>query len=112
MIRRFQPCEPQIFRVGDIVEVQLSFVVIPVKAGRRKMLTVLRSLALLDGAYTIKLAGLSKLIQLFISDFYNHWQGEKPQTLTVLPTLRRKVGYGDHNGETSDKRNKMLIDTT
>ena len=42
--------------MGDIVEVQLSFVVIPVKGGRRKMLTVLRSLALLDGDYTIKTA--------------------------------------------------------
>ncbi|KAF8811310.1 hypothetical protein BYT27DRAFT_7034303, partial [Phlegmacium glaucopus] len=49
--RRFKSCEPQIFRVGDIVQAQLSFVVIPVKAGRRKMLTVLRSLALLDETF-------------------------------------------------------------
>ena len=35
------------FRIGDIVEAQVSFIVIPVKGGRRKMLTVLRSLALI-----------------------------------------------------------------
>ncbi|KAF8801145.1 hypothetical protein BYT27DRAFT_7011805, partial [Phlegmacium glaucopus] len=45
---RFQACEPQMFRTGDIVQAQLSFVIIPVKAGQRRMLTVLRSLALLD----------------------------------------------------------------
>ena len=38
------------FRVGDIVQAQVSFVVIPLKGGRRKMISVLRSLALLDGS--------------------------------------------------------------
>ena len=60
---RFQPCEPQMFWVGDIVQVQLSFVVIPVKAGRRKMLTILRSLALLDKVFTINLVCQLKTIQ-------------------------------------------------
>ena len=59
-IHRYQPCEPQMFRVGDIVQAQLSFVIIPVKAGRRKMLTVLQSLALLDAAFTINLVSLLK----------------------------------------------------
>lgn len=62
-ICRFVSCEPQIFRVGDIVQAQLSFVVIPVKAGKRKMLTVLRSLALLDGTFTITLVCLPKTNQ-------------------------------------------------
>ena len=51
------------FRVGDIVQVQLSFVVIPIKAGRRKMLTILRSLALLDEAFTINLVSQLETIQ-------------------------------------------------
>ncbi|KAF8229314.1 hypothetical protein L208DRAFT_1287270 [Tricholoma matsutake] len=38
--------------IGDIVQAQLLFVVIPVKGGRRKMLTTLRSLALLDVVFT------------------------------------------------------------
>ncbi|KAF8240411.1 hypothetical protein L208DRAFT_1156497, partial [Tricholoma matsutake] len=46
--RKFQPCKPQTFRIGDIVQAQLSFVVIPIKGGQCKMLSVLRSLALLD----------------------------------------------------------------
>lgn len=52
MINRHEECEPQVFRVGDIVEAQISFIVIPVKGGRRKMLTVLRSLALIKGNVT------------------------------------------------------------
>jgi len=36
-----------VFCIGDIVEAQVSFIVIPVKGGRRKMLTVLRSLMLI-----------------------------------------------------------------
>ena len=35
------------FRIGDIVEAQVSFIVIPVKGGRRKMLMVLQSLVLI-----------------------------------------------------------------
>src|SRR6266704_1117474 len=51
MIHRYERCEPQVFRLGDIVEAQVSFVVIPVRGGRRKMLTVLRSLALIKGNF-------------------------------------------------------------
>jgi len=36
-----------VFHIGDIVEVQVSFIVIPVKGGRRKILTVLQSLTLI-----------------------------------------------------------------
>ena len=38
------------FHVGDIVQAQASFVVIPIKGGQWKMLTILRSIALLDGS--------------------------------------------------------------
>jgi hypothetical protein len=51
--RRFEKCEPQMFRVGDIVEVQLSFVGVPIKEKHRKMLVVLRSMALLDGQFSM-----------------------------------------------------------
>jgi len=59
MIHRYEQCKPQVFRVGDIVEAQVSFVIIPVKGGRCKMLTVLQSLALIKGFFkkvSIKLA--------------------------------------------------------
>lgn len=39
---------PQAFRIGDIVEAQLSIVVIPMKGGKYKMLSVLRALTMLE----------------------------------------------------------------
>jgi len=78
-IHRFQACEPQVFRVGDIVQVQLSFVVIPVKGGRRKMLTVLRSLALLDESFTNNLVSLLKTIQCHNVNSIRQLEGGKSE---------------------------------
>jgi hypothetical protein len=50
---RFEKCGPQTFHVGDLVEIQLSFVGVPLKEKRRKVLVVLRSMALLDGRFSI-----------------------------------------------------------
>lgn len=40
------------FRIGDIVEIQVSFVMVPLKGDRYKMITVLRSIALINGAFS------------------------------------------------------------
>jgi len=40
--------DPTRFKIGDIVEAQVSFVGIPLKGGKAKMLVVLRALTLLD----------------------------------------------------------------
>jgi hypothetical protein len=40
--------DPNKFRIGDIVEVQLSFMAIPVKEGRYRLMLVMRALTLLD----------------------------------------------------------------
>ena len=48
-IIRFKTEGPHIFRVGDIVEVQLLFIVVPLKGQNLKMRTVLHSIALLNG---------------------------------------------------------------
>ena len=50
---RYNTWEPQMFCISDIVQAQLSFAVIPIKGGRRKMLSILRSLALLDGSFSV-----------------------------------------------------------
>jgi hypothetical protein len=50
---RFEECEPQTFRLGNIVEVQLSFVGVPLKEKRCKLLLVLCSIALLDGQFSV-----------------------------------------------------------
>lgn len=39
---------PNAFRVGDIVEAQISFEVIQLKGQRQKMIVILRALTLLD----------------------------------------------------------------
>jgi hypothetical protein len=49
--RRHETVGPQTFRTGDLVEIQVSFVVVPMKGERRKMITVLRSIALIDGDF-------------------------------------------------------------
>lgn len=47
----FQIAEPVLFRIGDIVEVQTTIVVVPIKRDRFKMILQLRSIALLDGTF-------------------------------------------------------------
>ncbi|KAF8809206.1 hypothetical protein BYT27DRAFT_7232338 [Phlegmacium glaucopus] len=46
--KRVETIGPQIFRIGDIVEIQVSFIVVPLKDNKFKMIVVLRSIALLD----------------------------------------------------------------
>ena len=43
---------PQIFRVGDIVEAQVSFIAVPLKDKKHKMIVVLWSIALLDATFS------------------------------------------------------------
>ena len=49
---RFVKAEPATFRVGDIVEVQLTVSAIPVRRNRFKMIVQLRAIALLDREFT------------------------------------------------------------
>ena len=41
--------DPVAFKIGDIVELQMTSIVIPVRDGRYKMLLQLHSIALLNG---------------------------------------------------------------
>ena len=43
---------PQIFRVGDIVKVQVSFITVPLKDNKHKMIVMLQSIALLDASFS------------------------------------------------------------
>jgi hypothetical protein len=51
-LTRFEAEGPQILRVGDLVELQVSFVVVPLKGHAAKVQTVLHSAALLDGQFS------------------------------------------------------------
>ncbi|KAF8882598.1 hypothetical protein BD779DRAFT_1444737, partial [Infundibulicybe gibba] len=49
---KFIKANPQIFRVGDIVEVQVSFIVVPLKKEKYKMAITLQAVAMLDGSFS------------------------------------------------------------
>jgi hypothetical protein len=49
---RFKKVDPIRFRVGDIVEAQITLTGVPIKKGRTKIVVNLRSLALLTGSFT------------------------------------------------------------
>lgn len=52
MTTSVETVNPQIFRVGDLVEAQVSFIGVPLKDNKYKMIVVLRSIALLDATFS------------------------------------------------------------
>ncbi|KAF8221474.1 hypothetical protein L208DRAFT_1327778, partial [Tricholoma matsutake] len=50
--RRFQAVGPHTFCIGDIIEIQVSFIVVPLKEQKYKMLVVLHSITLLNKVYS------------------------------------------------------------
>ncbi|KAF8801842.1 hypothetical protein BYT27DRAFT_7226656 [Phlegmacium glaucopus] len=56
---RFEPVGPEIFQIGDIAKIQVSFIAVPLKDNKHKMIVVLRSITLLDQYFSqIKLLEL------------------------------------------------------
>jgi len=51
-ITSYVAISPASFRIGDIVEAQLSFIAYPTRNGHTSMRLVLRSIALLNGQFT------------------------------------------------------------
>ena len=49
---RYQTIPPVMFRTGDIVEAQLTPMMVPMKGGTFKLTMVLRCLTLLDSTYS------------------------------------------------------------
>jgi len=100
------------FRIGDIVQAQISFVVIPIKGGRRKMLSVLRSLALLDGNFSMVCD-----IRTKFKPFLNFWQYTTRQPAIAIegaPKLQRlkwKIGYDEVNEEAEKRLAEKRIQT-
>ncbi|KAF8240890.1 hypothetical protein L208DRAFT_1230415 [Tricholoma matsutake] len=43
--KHIEPAAPHIFQIGDIVKIQVSFVVVPLKDNKYKMIVMLRSIA-------------------------------------------------------------------
>jgi hypothetical protein len=53
LLYRNADMDPAGFRNGDIVEVQFTFAVVPVKGDKYRMLMVLRALTMLDCTHTM-----------------------------------------------------------
>ena len=51
-MNRFCKVDPMRFRVGDIVEVQITVSAVPIRRDRFKMITQLRSIALIEGGFS------------------------------------------------------------
>lgn len=51
MAYRFRPIEPKSLCVGDLVQVEMSFVAVPQRDNKRKLKAILRSVALLDDGF-------------------------------------------------------------
>ncbi|KIM38065.1 hypothetical protein M413DRAFT_76431 [Hebeloma cylindrosporum] len=84
---RFVTTKPIMFCNGDIVEVQVSFALLPLREKKFKLSLILRSISLLDATYS-------------------------QATPRKAVTLKRRVGYADEEiGETRAKLGKMDIDT-
>jgi len=71
---------PQIFQLGDIVEVQISFVAIPLRGDKWKISMRLRSITLFEGRFTQEA-------------FVKSLTAKATPIEKVRPTLKRRVGY-------------------
>ena len=111
---RFQPTKPQTFQVGDIVEVQLSFIAIPIRDNKWK---ILRSVNLFNRSFTQVLrfpfAPLPTMTYNFM--IQNAFvRGAMHRTTTdkrLKISLKRKVGYVDEQvSVTRARMAEMRID--
>lgn len=62
--RKFEEISPAKFRVGDIVQAQLSFIAVPTKRNKHMMRLVLRAISILDSSITNVRYILNELRQL------------------------------------------------
>ncbi|KIM35729.1 hypothetical protein M413DRAFT_32286 [Hebeloma cylindrosporum] len=86
---RFIPTKPITFRQGDIVEVQVTFALLPLRDNKYKLSLILRSVSLLEAKYSQR-AIMKHILQ-----------ASAPKKVI---TLKRKVGYTDEEIGTTRAR--------
>ncbi|KAF9035651.1 hypothetical protein BJ165DRAFT_1355445, partial [Panaeolus papilionaceus] len=100
IFQRFEPTTPALFCVGDIVEIQVSFVSLPQRNDMSKMSLILRSVSLLDNRHR-KAASIA-----WFASFKSAAKGKGKLS------LKRKVGYsidstvGAHEEHSELKRSR------
>jgi hypothetical protein len=104
-----EPAAPHVFRIGDIVEIQVSFMIIPLKDNKHKMIVVLRSIALLDPHFSqvrTQICVEEQLLTVFIYQEALKYRMRAPEQIQPA-TLKRRVGYGEY---IDAEEEQMLID--
>ena len=92
----FQSTGPQIFQLGDIVEVQVSFIAIPLRGSKWKISTILRSITLFEGKFTqVKNRAHLWVQRLTVTQeaLVKSLTRKVTSVENVKPTLKRRVGY-------------------
>ena len=111
----FKETGPHIFQEGDIVELQISFIVVPLRDQNSRMSIVLRSISLLEGEFTqASDSDPLRPTQRFTSTEQDAFvksasmaKRSKPRT----KSLKRKVGYIDEEvSATQTKLAQMEIE--
>lgn len=99
------------FRLGDIVEVQMSFVVFPVKAGRSQMKLILRSIALLNGSFSQVGCNIFERYHLLISIQVACVERlRQNMKIPLAPRmLKRRIGY-DEDGMAADAKRRAMTE--
>ena len=100
------------------MEIQVSFIVIPLRDQKSRMSVILRSINLLDGQFTqvskvkpTKMNLSSSLLKKQDAFVKNIMQENAPKILKPKPTLKRKVGYSEEEiSHTRTKLAAMAID--
>ena len=107
---RFSEADPTHFKVGDIVEIQMTIATVPLKKNRFKMINQLRTVALLDGSFTD--ASAKHVLQFFYQ--HDHIQLAATNRMkyinrpTTKVSVKRKIGYDSEDVEMREARNRMI----
>ncbi|KAK0494085.1 hypothetical protein EDD18DRAFT_1077907 [Armillaria luteobubalina] len=99
---RYIVAKPQTFRVGDIVEVQMSMVFVKDKRGRVKMKTILRVIAMVNCDIAMVSESLGK--QMWYLRVTKRADRERKQAATGTPIMsatrmKRKIGFEEDKDE-------------
>ena len=113
---RFVPTKPITFSTGDIVEVQVSFALLPLREKKYKLALILRSLTLFDSSYTqVRIISVRKCMFGDIESTTQRANADHFSQASALKktiTLKRRVGYTDEEiGTTRAKLARMEIDS-
>jgi hypothetical protein len=100
------------FQEGDIVELQISFIVVPLRDQNSRINVVLRSIGLLEGKYTQVREKQARCIYVVLTKssqdaFVKAASAKNTSKATTKITLKRKVGYIDE--EISVTRTKLAL---